>query len=108
MQLTKAQSVLYFKLNFDKGRLTHCSFNQIEKDIDRTYPTEPEFAVDQNKVIFKEALQELALHFPKLGYIQGINFIVGFFILCDMTKTEAIKMFIAMTLHPKLMLYGLY
>jgi hypothetical protein len=50
----------------------------------------------------------VTLYFPKLGYIQGINFIVGFFILCDMNKLEAIRTFISIVTHKKLMLYGIY
>jgi hypothetical protein len=55
-----------------------------------------------------EALKELALYFPKTGYIQGINFVIGYFILTEMNELEAIRTFIAAATHPKLMFLGLY
>ena len=58
--------------------------------------------------MFKNALQEITLHFPKQGYIQGINFVVGFFILVEMNELETIKTFIAAVTHPRLMLIGNY
>jgi hypothetical protein len=58
--------------------------------------------------MFKNALQEIALYFPKQGYIQGINFVVGFFILVDMNQLESIKSFIGAVMHPRLMLIGNY
>lgn len=66
------------------------------------------FQVAENKAVFKAALQEISLYFPKQGYIQGINFVVGYFILLDMNQLEAIKSFIGAVTHPKLMLIGNY
>jgi hypothetical protein len=50
----------------------------------------------------------IALYYPRLGYIQGMNFIAGYLIIVGMTKMEAFNAFRSILLHPQLMLIGIY
>jgi hypothetical protein len=50
----------------------------------------------------------IALYYPRLGYIQGMNFIAGYLVIVGMTKTEAFNAFRSILFHPQLMLVGIY
>jgi len=56
--------------------LWHSEFDQIEKDIERTFPN-----YDFDKKSFVAVLRRITNHFPKMGYTQGINFIVGYLLI---------------------------
>lgn len=65
--------------NPDESALgVHECFVQIEKDIDRTFDTP---VADGKKRQFENVLKRIANHFPKMGYTQGINFLVSYFIV---------------------------
>lgn len=50
----------------------------------------------------------IALYYPRLGYVQGMNFIAGYLILVGMNKNEAFNVFKSILFHPKLMFIGIY
>lgn len=50
----------------------------------------------------------IALYYPRLGYIQGMNFIAGYLVLVGMNKIEAFNTFRSILFHPDLMLIGIY
>ena len=56
--------------------LYHECFEQIDKDLNRTFQL-PE----QERRAFEAVLKKIANHFPKMGYTQGINFVVAFLVL---------------------------
>ena len=96
--------------NYENRPLTiaHPSFDQIRKDIDRTFPEEPFFAEEKNRETFKNLLKRVALYLPVLGYTQGMNFIAGYFLLYGMNEQEAFIAMVRLLLHPDLMALGLY
>lgn len=59
----------------------HPVFQQIAKDIDRTYPGHPFFNSPENKKSFERVLKAFAFEFPKIGYTQGLNFLAGFLLI---------------------------
>ena len=59
----------------------HPCFNQITKDVTRTYPELPFFGNIHNIERFEKILKKVALYFPEMGYTQGLNFAVGFLML---------------------------
>ena len=59
----------------------HPSFDQISKDIARTFPEEQFFMDPVNLARFETLLKKFALYFPKVGYTQGLNFLSGYLLL---------------------------
>lgn len=50
----------------------------------------------------------IAIYYPRLGYIQEMNFIAGYLVIVGMTKIEAFNAFRSILFHPQLMLIGIY
>lgn len=62
--------------------IVHPTFRNVEKDITRTFPDCSFFGGKKLHLdTFAQVLQKLAVYFPHIGYTQGMNFIVGFFLL---------------------------
>lgn len=59
-------------------------------------------------MLFERLLKRIALHYPKLGYTQGINFVAGYFLLEGLSEVEAYKSFVSMLVDQDLMFFGLY
>ena len=55
--------------------------HDINKDIERTFPNELFFKENSQKL--KNVLVAISVYFPEVGYIQGINFIVGFLLMIN-------------------------
>ena len=53
-------------------------------------------------------LKRIANYFPRMGYTQGINFIVGYFLIVGYSEEEAFWMFIHFALDKKYLLLGLF
>ncbi|KAL4502978.1 hypothetical protein ABPG72_014207 [Tetrahymena utriculariae] len=94
---------------------------QIEKDINRTFPSQPYFATkcqqynmrDNDTIIgfkpLKRVLVSISNMYPHLGYCQGMNFILGFILMINGSQeNEAFWMFKVLAEHPDFMLMGLY
>lgn len=75
---TQAQAI-----NFTySSEIVHKAFKQINKDITRTYPDAPFFANNMaNLDVFNRVLCKIAVYFPRVGYTQGMNFLVGYFLI---------------------------
>jgi len=90
---------------------------EIRKDLARTFPVEKFF---QNENVFGSALCEgqeklfnvlkaLTLHFPNIGYCQGMNFLVGFLLLMNGgNEIETFSFFVKLSLDSKFFLIYLY
>lgn len=65
--------------------VSHPCFNQITKDVTRTFPELPYFGSKSNIQRFEKILRKVALYFPHVGYTQGLNFSAGFLMIsgCD-------------------------
>lgn len=59
--------------------------NDINKDLHRTFPKESYFACKKYDNIGQQqlftCLKALSLYFPNIGYVQGMNFLMGFLLL---------------------------
>mmetsp|Transcript_8004 Transcript_8004/g.7502 ORF Transcript_8004/g.7502 Transcript_8004/m.7502 type:complete len:275 (-) Transcript_8004:291-1115(-) len=51
--------------------------DQIQKDLQRTFPKCPQFIDVQGQMALKRVLLAFSRYDPALGYVQGMNFIVG-------------------------------
>jgi hypothetical protein len=53
-------------------------------------------------------LKRIANHFPKMGYTQGINFMVSYLTLVGYSEKDCFEMFVHLATNKKYMLLGLY
>ena len=86
----------------------HTCFIQIKKDLARSFPDHTFFSTPKNMARFEVLLKKFALYFPKIGYTQGLNFLAGYILLAGFNDTQAFETLVAMLLHEKLLLIGLY
>ncbi len=87
--------------------------NQIRKDIPRTFPNEPFFASEKYNHIGQEqlfnTLKALSLYFPNVGYVQGMNFIMGFLLmLSGGNELEAFWVFVALIRDHRYLMMGFF
>lgn len=57
---------------------------------------------------FAHTLKKISNYFPKMGYTQGINFIVGYLFVVGYSDQDAFWMFMHIALNRKYMLLGLF
>lgn len=88
--------------------LEHPCFSQIEKDLQRTFPTEKFFQSEEGIKVFQRLLKRLALYFPSVGYTQGINFIVGYLLVLGFSEEETFWMTVHMAMSPRFLLLGFF
>ena len=86
----------------------HPSFEQIGKDIVRTFSENEFFQDHYNMYRFETLLKKFSLYFPKLGYTQGLNFLAGYILLAGFNDEEAFEILANLALNDKLLLIGLY
>jgi len=59
--------------------------NDIDKDLNRTFPALPYFSLERYGEVGQKALrnilQAIAVYKPKVGYCQSMNFLVGFLLM---------------------------
>jgi hypothetical protein len=85
--------------------VVHECFAQIEKDLERTF----EGPVGEGKKReFENVLKRIANHFPKMGYTQGINFVVSYLVVVGFSERESFELFVHLATNQKYMLLGLY
>lgn len=53
----------------------------LDKDLSRTFPSEPYFQVGNGQEVLKRVLGKLAGKHVEVGYCQGLNFVAGFMLL---------------------------
>lgn len=87
--------------------------NQIKKDIPRTFPHEPYFASEKYNHIGQEqlfnTLKALSLYFPNVGYVQGMNFIMGFFLMLNGgNELEAFWVFVTLIRDHRYLMMGFF
>lgn len=80
----------------------HKVLNQINLDLNRTYPWHPFFNSEKYGVIgqnvLKKALRSYAMYNSEVGYTQSINFVMGFFLIVnDGRDEEAFWQFVAIS-----------
>ena len=86
---------------------------QIRKDLHRTFPYQRYFSSKKYNNIGQEqlfnVLKAISLYFPSIGYTQGMNFIVGVFLLVSGgNELEAFWMFASLARDPKFLLMGIF
>lgn len=57
---------------------------------------------------FEGVLKRIANFFPRVGYTQGMNFIVGFLIIIGYSQDDAFWMFVHTAINRRFLLLGLY
>ena len=75
----------------------------ISKDLDRTFPQLRHFAkgnLGQDQL--ERLLTAISIYYKKLGYVQGMNFIVGTVLLSFQSEEDAFWMVISMLVNFKL------
>ena len=85
---------------FDENE--HKVLNQINLDLNRTYPWHPFFNSEKygfiGQNVLKKALRSYAMYNPEVGYTQSINFVMGFFLIVNEGRDEeAFWQFIAIS-----------
>ena len=81
----------------------HSCFEQIEKDLNRTFDFK-----QHTKQLFEETLKKIANHFPTMGYTQGVNFVVGYLLILGYESTDAFWLFVHLAMNRRYLLLGLY
>mmetsp|Transcript_31029 Transcript_31029/g.38327 ORF Transcript_31029/g.38327 Transcript_31029/m.38327 type:complete len:311 (-) Transcript_31029:1362-2294(-) len=74
---------------------------QIEKDLPRTFPSLTYFADPDVTNSMRRVLRAVANQLPDVGYVQGMNIMVGYIFLHVKTETEAFELLMDMMLHPR-------
>jgi len=87
--------------------------NQIRKDIHRTFPNEPYFASKKYDHVGQEqlfnTLKAVSLYFPNVGYVQGMNFLMGFLLLLNGgNELEAFWVFVTLVRDHKYFMMGFF
>eukprot|EP00276_Gloeochaete_wittrockiana_P008073 CAMPEP_0184645472 /NCGR_PEP_ID=MMETSP0308-20130426/1960_1 /TAXON_ID=38269 /ORGANISM="Gloeochaete witrockiana, Strain SAG 46.84" /LENGTH=431 /DNA_ID=CAMNT_0027074511 /DNA_START=202 /DNA_END=1496 /DNA_ORIENTATION=+ len=78
--------LVYTSAGVVKTRELDAFSSQIEKDLLRTFPNNRSF---QNRIpLLQRTLLAYALHNPRVGYCQGLNFIVGHILLVNDSVNE--------------------
>lgn len=103
---------------YEKFRTEKCPHEverDIRKDLHRTYPTQQLFLChDRSELTIGEkqlynVLKAIANNFPRIGYCQGMNFVVGFLLLISGgNETEAFCLFQRMGLDGRFHVLGLF
>lgn len=64
----------------------------IDKDLNRTFPTHPYFAITQNGGVGQKALRNIlqayCVYNEKVGYCQSMNFIAGFILMVSGSREK--------------------
>lgn len=81
----------------------HSCFQQIEKDLNRTFSFQ-----QHTQLAFENVLKRIANHFPSMGYTQGVNFVVGYLLLQGYSEADTFWMFAHMAMNKHFLLLGLY
>ena len=87
--------------------------HQIKKDMNRTFPLEPYFASKKCKNIGEthlfNTLKAVSLYFPNIGYVQGMNFIMGFLLmLSGGNEIEAFWAFVTLFRDHRFLMMGFF
>lgn len=54
------------------------------------------------------ALKKIAVYYPRVGYTQGMNFVIGLLLMVGEGESYAVMIFTKIVTHPHLMCIGLY
>lgn len=83
----------------------HDCFVQIDKDISRTFDVS--IGLGRRRE-FESVLKRIANHFPKMGYTQGINFIVSYLFILGYSEHDCFALFVHLATNRRYLLLGLY
>lgn len=101
----KESLTTFWQAPFNK---THPCFNQITKDVTRTFPEVNYFGNKPNILRLQKILKKIALYFPHMGYTQGLNFAVGFLMISGCEDEQCFRLMTKMMTHDKILAIGLY
>ena len=74
---------------------------QIDRDMPRTFPDQEYFKDPSVKLSLKRVLRAIAVAFPEVGYVQGMSFIAGFFLLHTHNEQETFALLGNLLVNPK-------
>ena len=85
----------------------------IRKDLHRTFPNEPYFASMKHGNIGQDhlfnTLKAVSIYFPNIGYLQGMNFVMGFMLLLNGgDEVEAFWMFVTLARDHRYFMMGFF
>lgn len=79
----------------------HMVLNQINLDLNRTYPWHPFYSEQYNRIgqkVLQKSLRAYAMYNSEVGYTQSINFVMGFILIVNGGRDEeAFWQFIALS-----------
>lgn len=85
------------------------TYNNIAKDLERTFPGDSFFKTSENKLKLYNLLKAISLYYSNIGYCQGMNVFAGFFlIMSNGNEVESFKFFIEMSNDPSFFLVHLF
>jgi len=84
------------------------NLDQILRDIPRTFPEVEYFQDPDVQDTMRRVLMALSIEYPEVGYVQSMNFLVGFLLLHSKTEDACFALLRMMMSHPKFKLEELY
>jgi len=108
MSVTKAKVLkeLYGEPYYPSLLIKQCSAEQeIKKDIDRTFQYVKQFKMKNGQDALFRILKALAVHYPDIGYCQGMNFVAATMLLVE---SEIDAFYLMMALIKNYKFKGIY
>lgn len=75
--------------------------HQIDMDLPRTYPDIEYFDDPAVLLSMRRVLRAAAVALPEVGYVQGMNFLVGYLLLHSKTEETALRILIELMANPR-------
>lgn len=66
------------------------------------------FGLKHNLERFNKILRKLAVHFPAIGYTQGLNLLTGYLMISGFEDEETFSLVVRLFVHDRLLFKGLY
>lgn len=57
---------------------------------------------------FSHILKQITNHFPKMGYCQSLNFIVGYLLVLGFSQKDTFEVFVCLATSKRYLLLGMY
>lgn len=89
-------------------RCSLSNLEQIERDIPRTFPDEQYFKDTDVQDSMRRVLMAACVEYDKIGYVQSMNFLVGFLFLHSKTEDACFALFRSLMSHPRLKMEVMY
>jgi len=93
-------------VNSKRCNLTN--LEQIMRDIPRTFPDEEYFKDTDVQDTMRRVLMAVCVEYPEIGYVQSMNFLVGFLFLHSKTEDACFALFRRIMSHPRMRMQEMY